>query len=138
MATPLGTSFSIDENIVVQANVQLLGKTAESLVIESDQEKFEKFFSSGSDSPKAMRQYRKISSETRSRISSEIYPKVARTTAHNASGVTSEEVLKISRAAHATRANVTQGTRRANASAHDQSGGEDQFRHRSPLRTLQF
>jgi len=52
MATPLGTYFSIDENTVAQTVVQLLGKMVESLVIESDQEKFEEFLSSGSTSLK--------------------------------------------------------------------------------------
>ena len=55
MATPLGTSFSTDENVMAQADVRLLGKTVESLVIEFDQEKFEEFLSSGSASRKAMR-----------------------------------------------------------------------------------
>ena len=65
MATPLENSFSTDENAVAQANVRLLGKTVESLVIEFDQGKFEEFLSSGSASPKAMR-YCTVSSETRS------------------------------------------------------------------------
>ena len=47
----------------------------ESLVIEFNQEKFKEFLSSSSASPKAMWLYLKISSETRSRISSEILPK---------------------------------------------------------------
>ena len=138
MATPLETFSSIDENVVVQADVQLLGKTIESLVTEFDQEKFEKFLSLGFASPKAMRHYHKVSSETRSRISSEITPRGARATAHSASGVTSNEVLKTSHAARATRVNIPQGTRMANALAHDQSDSEDQSRHCSPLRTLQF
>ena len=89
MATPLCTSFS-DKNAVTKADVRLLGKTVESLVIEFNQEKFEEFLSSDSASPKAMRQYHKVSSETQSRISSKITPRVARTTAHSASGATSE------------------------------------------------
>jgi len=52
MATPLGNSFSIDENAVAQADVRLLEKTIESLVVEFDQEKFEEFLSSGSASPR--------------------------------------------------------------------------------------
>ena len=110
MATLLGTSFSTDENAVVQAGVRLLGKTVESLVVKFYQEKFEEFLSSGSPSPKAMRQYHKVSSETHSRISSEITPKVARTTAQSASGATSEEVLKISCTTHAARVNLSQET----------------------------
>jgi len=43
MATPLGTSFSTDKNVVAQADVRLLEKTVESLVVEFDQGKFEKF-----------------------------------------------------------------------------------------------
>ena len=136
MATPLGTSFSTDKNVMAQANIWLLGKTIESLFIEFDQRKFEKFLSSGSASPKAMRQYRKVSSETRSRISSEIILKVARTTAHGASGTTSEEVLKISRAVHAVRINISQETRKLKASAHHQRDGEAQSRHSSSLQTL--
>ena len=123
MATPLGTSISTDENTVAQADIQLLGKTVESLIVEFDQRKFEEFLFSGSASPKAMRQYRKVSSKTRSRISSEISPKVVRTTAHNASGPAFDEVLKTPRAAHASRVNVPQGTHRANAQARDQSDG---------------
>jgi len=96
MATLLGKYFSTDENVVAKADVQLLEKTVESLVIEFDQEKFEEFLSSGSASPKAMRQYRKISSEIHSRISSEITPEVACITAHNAKGTISEEALKTS------------------------------------------
>ena len=77
MATPLGNAFSTDENAVAQDDVRLLGKTVESLIVEFDQGKFEEFLSSGSTSPKAMRQYRKVSSETPSLISSGITPKVA-------------------------------------------------------------
>jgi len=40
MVTPLGNSFSTDENVMAQADVRLLGKTVESLIIEFDQEKF--------------------------------------------------------------------------------------------------
>jgi len=76
MAISLGTAFSTDENAVTQADVQLLGKTVESFVVEFDQGKFGEFLSSGSASPKAMQQYHKVSSETRSRISSGITPKV--------------------------------------------------------------
>jgi len=41
MTTPLGTVFSIDEKVIAQADVKLVGLTVESLVIEFDQEKFE-------------------------------------------------------------------------------------------------
>ena len=55
MATQLGTSFFTDEKAVAQADVQLLEKMVESLVVEFDQEKFEEFLSSSSASPKVMR-----------------------------------------------------------------------------------
>ena len=64
MATPLGTSFFTDENVVMQVDVQLLGKMVQSLVIEFDQGKFEEFLSSSSANSKAMRHYHKVSSET--------------------------------------------------------------------------
>ena len=51
MATLLGTSFFTDENVMVQADVQILGKTVESLVVEFDQGKFKKFLFSGYASP---------------------------------------------------------------------------------------
>jgi len=63
--------------------------TIEFLVVEFDQEKFEEFLSSGSTSSKVMQQYRKVSSESRSQISSKITLEVARTTAHNTKGATS-------------------------------------------------
>ena len=85
-----------------------------------------------------MRQYRKVSSETHSQISLEISPIVAYTSAYSTSGATSNEVMKISCATHAARVNVSQETRRANVSVHDHNDGEDQSRHHSPLRTLQF
>ena len=84
MVTPLETSFSTDKNIVAQADVRLLGKTVESLVVEFDQGKFEEFFSSGSASLTAMQQYHKVSSETCFQIFLEIISEVARITAHNA------------------------------------------------------
>ena len=53
MATPLGTTFSTDEQVVAQGDVTYMGKTVESLVVEFDQAKYEEFLSSGSKSPKA-------------------------------------------------------------------------------------
>ena len=53
MATPLGTTFVTDEQIVAQDDVLYKGKMVESLVIEFDQAKYEEFLSSGSKSPKA-------------------------------------------------------------------------------------
>ena len=54
MATPLGISFSTDENVVAQVDIQLLRKTVEYLVVEFDQRKFEKFLSSCSAISKIM------------------------------------------------------------------------------------
>ena len=51
--TTLGTVISTDEKITAQANIKLLGSMVKSLVVEFDQEKFEKFLFSGSRSPKA-------------------------------------------------------------------------------------
>jgi len=137
MTTPLGISFSTNKNAVAQADVQLLGEMAESLVVEFDPRKFEEFLSLGSASPKAIGQYRKVSSETCSQISSGISPKVSCTTAHNASSPASNDVLKTSRVAQVANVNIPQGTRKANTPAHDQSDGEEQFRHPS-LQTPQF
>ena len=61
MATPLRTIFSTDEKVVLQADVKLLRSTVKSLVIELDQEKYEKLLFLGSVSPKALRHYRKVS-----------------------------------------------------------------------------
>jgi len=66
MATPLGNTFSTDENAMAQADVQLHRKTVESLIIEFDQEKFNEFLSSSSANPRTMRQHHKVSSSTRS------------------------------------------------------------------------
>ena len=121
-------SFSTDENAVAQADVQLLKRIVESFIVEFDQGKFEEYLSSDSTSSKTMQQYRKVSSRTHSRISSEISPKVAHTSSHSISNATSKEVLKISSAAYPAWINVSQETRRTNASAHNQSDGEDQSR----------
>ena len=74
-----------------------------------------------------MLQYCKVFSGTRSQISSEICPKVARRFTHSASGATSNEILKTSCAAYAVYVNVSQETRRANASVHDQNDGVINF-----------
>ena len=52
MATPLGTSFSTDEQVVAQGDVIYMGKMVESLIVEFDQAKYEEFLSSGSKSPR--------------------------------------------------------------------------------------
>ena len=60
MATPLGTNFSTDENVVAQVDLRLLGLTVESFVVEFNQENFEKLLFSGSISPKVTRQYQSL------------------------------------------------------------------------------
>ena len=52
-----------------------MGRMVESLVVEFDQTKYEEFLSFGSKSPRA-RQYRKVSSEIRSRVPLEAFPNV--------------------------------------------------------------
>ena len=63
MATPLGTTFVTDEQIVAQGDVLYKGKMVESLVVEFDQAKYEEFLSSGSKSPKT-RVCRRVSTGT--------------------------------------------------------------------------
>ena len=54
MATPLeNLTFSTDEQVVAQGDVNFVGKMVESLVFEFEQAKYEEFLSSGSKSPKA-------------------------------------------------------------------------------------
>ena len=85
-----------------------------------------------------MRQYHKVSSGTRSQVSSETFSKVACIIAYIASSSTSSEVIKTSHATHTARVNVSQETRRANVPTHRCNDGEDQFHHLSPLQTPQF
>ena len=73
MATPLGITFSTDEQVMAQGDVTYMGKVVESLVVEFDQAKYKEFLSSGSKSPRAW-QYRKVSSEICSRVPSEASP----------------------------------------------------------------
>jgi len=56
---------------VVQGDVTYMEKMIESLVVEFDQAKYEEYLSFGSKSPRT-RQYRKVSSGTRSQVRSEI------------------------------------------------------------------
>ena len=60
MVTPLGNVFSIDEKVIAQVHLNLIGSTVESLVVEFDQEKFEQLLSSGSVSSKSMQKYHKV------------------------------------------------------------------------------
>jgi hypothetical protein len=65
MATPLGIlSYHTDEEMVAQSDTKLLGSTVESLVVEFDQERYEKFLSS-----KSTRRFRKVSRETTQALS---------------------------------------------------------------------
>lgn len=97
MATPLGTTFFTEENVVAQANFKLMGSTIESFVVEFDQEKYEKLLSSGSLSSKATRNFHKIISKPRS---------LALTEAHSqesASSKSSQETFNKTRASNPLR-----------------------------------
>jgi len=59
MVTLLGNTFSTNEKLVLQCDNQTLGSTAEMLVIQFDQEKFEQLLSTGKTSPLSMRKHRK-------------------------------------------------------------------------------
>jgi len=127
MATPLGTSFYTDENTVAQADVRLLGKTVESLVVEFDQGNFEKFLSSGSASPRQCGN----TAQSLLRLALESLRKLllewSRPIAYSAKGAACYEVLKTSRAAHAARVNVS-GDPQGKSGGVDQRDGKDQFR----------
>ena len=53
MATPLGTTFSIDEQVVAQGDVSFMVRMVESLIVEFNRAKYEEFLSSTSKSPRA-------------------------------------------------------------------------------------
>jgi len=55
MVTPLGTTFSTDEQAVAQGDITFIGKMVESLFVKFDQAKYEEFLSSGSKSPRVAR-----------------------------------------------------------------------------------
>ena len=111
MATLLGTVFSTDENMAVQADVNFIRTTVESPAVEFDQVKYEEYLSSGSKSLKAMTQYRKVSLEIRSQVSLETSPKM---------------VCVSNAVSDRARINVSHETPVA-------KGGEGQSSHRSPL-----
>ena len=119
MATPLGTTLSTDEQVVTQGDITFMEKMVESLVVKFDQEKYEEFLSSGSKSPRVAQQYRRISSEIRSQVTSETSPDMARTN----SAISS-------RVARMARVNVSHKTREANII-------EGQSCHAPPLPQLQ-
>jgi len=58
MATPLGTAFSTVENQMLQCDVR---STAETMVINFDQEKFEQFLSGGSTNSLHVHKHMKVS-----------------------------------------------------------------------------
>jgi len=91
----------------VQADLMLLGSTVELLVVEFEQEKFEKLLSLGSISPKSMRQYHKVSLETRSQVFLETSQRKARMLFDKAIGLTSFEAPLASREANMVCANVS-------------------------------
>ena len=61
MMNLLGTSFSTNEKVVSQSDKKALRSTAEMLVIEFDQEKFEQFLSTGTTRPFCVCKHKKIS-----------------------------------------------------------------------------
>ena len=73
----MGTTFSTDEQVVVQGDVTFMRKMIESLVVKFDQAKYEEFLSSGSKSLRVARQYRRVFSEIHSQVFSETSPKMA-------------------------------------------------------------
>ena len=107
MATPLGTTFPTDEQVVTQDDVGFMKKTVESLVVKFDQAKYEEFLYSCSKSHRMARQYRRVSSKIRSQVSSETSPKMA-----CANRVISGRVTCVARinVSHETReANIVEG-----------------------------
>ena len=125
MVILLGNVFSSDEKAVAQARLKLPGSTVESLVVELDQEKFEKLLSSGSISPK-------VSSETYYQVSLETSQREAHTLLDKASGSTSLEVLTTSHGAIMACDNVPKETRKTSILAHDQHTGRSQSRRQTP------
>ena len=105
MTTPLGNTFSTDEQVVAQGDVIYMGKTVESLVVEFDQAKYEEFLSSGSKSPKA-RAYRRVSTGK----CPEVHPEILLDAA-------APKDVVVNHARSNTRANVSQETRVVNFSS---------------------
>jgi len=72
-----------------------MGKMVESLVVEFDQTKYEEFLSSGSKSPRA-RQYRKVSSGTRSQVPLEVSSDTTGARSIMANRITSKPCVNVS------------------------------------------
>ena len=66
IATPLGTTFFTDEEVVAQDDYKLFGSEVEFITAEFDQQKYEEFLSSGSTSPKEKRRLRKFTKKSSS------------------------------------------------------------------------
>ena len=75
MATPLGTNFTTEDEVVAQADLKLLGSEVESLVVEFDQKKYEKLLSTGSISPKSLRRLRQVSSSKDNQVDGQVLGK---------------------------------------------------------------
>jgi len=139
MATLLGSKFSTGEKAVAQVDLKLLGSNVELIVVELDQEKFGQLLSSGSISLKAMRKYRKISSETRSLTLSEASQRKTSSEVNHmlfnkASGSYSLEARATSFGANTFRDEVSQETRKTSVLAQGQHHGRDQSRRQACLK----
>ena len=75
MATLLGKNFTTEDKVVAQADLKLLGSEVESLVIEFNQEKYEKLLSAGSIIPKSMRRLRQVSSSKDNQVDGQVLGK---------------------------------------------------------------
>jgi len=100
MVTPLGTVFSIDEQVVAQGDVSFMEKTVESLVVEFNQAKYEEFLSPGSKSPMVARQYCRAYLEIHTQVSSETFPNMACANRAISGRVTSVACINISHETH--------------------------------------
>ena len=60
MVTPLGKFFLTNKKIMSQCDYESFASTAETLIIQFDQEKFEQLLSEGSSSPFSARKHKKI------------------------------------------------------------------------------
>ena len=98
----MGTTFSIDEQVMAQGGLTYMEKMVESLIVKFDQAKYEEFLSSSSKSPRAQ-QYRKVSSGTHSQVRSEI-----------PSDTTDKKSAMANHITRNTRVNVSHETREVN------------------------
>ena len=61
MATPLGTSYFTNEEVVAQSDTKLIGSKVETLVVEFNQARYEALLSAGDSSLKTIKRGRKVS-----------------------------------------------------------------------------